>query len=481
MTLFCIILWIGVLGVIHAQTIAECSDAESSCARCLQNPACTWCNNVNGGSCIPSDTSSLFCPEQSYHIQCPSNENSNNEKLENIFQLLSNLKSFQSQPKPKQFIENSYNFNADSEVQEKDTSSTSELTELLHKLMLLKLLRKLKQSGGSLSDDERTLLIELTNSSPGIIKTTAITPRSLKSIISQPTNEPLLHLINDKENDKTIQISTAISNFPDFSSKIVSTPSSVMSERLASTVQYLYNEKPLLPIDHYETVNVDYSESENNRVFKVNKLQTLNSFISEKENVNIVYCPFIKESKNCNIKENCTWCNTMDSCISRTSNDYKLCVESKSKMTDGEFGLDTCLSLSSCKKCVSNEKCYWCEQSKSCHTYPFFGFLPQSCEGDWYVKQCDVQLAVVVIVLPLMIILIALITFYFCLKYCYYRKKVLRVPLFEKPGVFDYRKDKKVYYVNPDDESSTDEFAAEKFRKKFRLPMEREPLIDPNT
>jgi len=140
-----------------------------------------------------------------------------------------------------------------------------------------------------------------------------------------------------------------------------------------------------------------------------------------------------------------------------------------------------CLAMKQCKGCVANEKCYWCDVSKSCHTYPFFGYVPPSCGGDWYVKQCDVQLAVIIIVLPLIIILLAMVTFYFCLKYCYYRRKVLRVPLFERPGVFDYRKDKKVYYVNPEDESSDTEMAAEKIRKKYRLPVEREPLIDPNS
>lgn len=74
-----------------------------------------------------------------------------------------------------------------------------------------------------------------------------------------------------------------------------------------------------------------------------------------------------------------------------------------------------------------------------------------------------------------------MVTFYFCLKYCHYKQKVLRVPLFEKPGIFDYRKDKKVYFVNPEDESSDDELAKEKMRKKYRIPLEKEPLIDPNT
>lgn len=83
--------------------------------------------------------------------------------------------------------------------------------------------------------------------------------------------------------------------------------------------------------------------------------------------------------------------------------------------------------------------------------------------------------------LPLIIILLAMITFYFCLKYCYYRKKILRVPLFERPGVFDYRKDKKVYFVNPEDEDSQDEIQAETIRKKYRLPAEKAPLIDPNS
>ena len=145
------------------------------------------------------------------------------------------------------------------------------------------------------------------------------------------------------------------------------------------------------------------------------------------------------------------------------------------------LGLDKCLEFKHCKLCVEDEKCYWCDVSKSCHTYPFFGYIPQSCGGDWYVKQCDVQLAVIVIVLPLIIILLAMITFYFCLKYCYYRKKILRVPLFERPGVFDYRKDKKVYFVNPEDEDSQDEIQAETIRKKYRLPAEKAPLIDPNS
>ena len=55
------------------------------------------------------------------------------------------------------------------------------------------------------------------------------------------------------------------------------------------------------------------------------------------------------------------------------------------------------------------------------------------------------------------------------------------MPLFDKPGIFDYRKDKKVYFVNPEDESSDDELQEEKMRKKYRLPVEKAPLIDPNT
>ena len=67
--------------------------------------------------------------------------------------------------------------------------------------------------------------------------------------------------------------------------------------------------------------------------------------------------------------------------------------------------------------------------------------------------------------------------FYVCLRYCYYRRKTLKVQLFEKPEIFEKRKGKKVYFVGGDDED--EESRSEQIRKKYNLPQEKEPLISP--
>ena len=131
-----------------------------------------------------------------------------------------------------------------------------------------------------------------------------------------------------------------------------------------------------------------------------------------------------------------------------------------------------------CSSCTKGGKCYWCEKTKSCHTYPFFGFVPHNCPANqWYYKECDVQLAIFIILFPLIIILIALVVFYFCLRYCYYRKRVLKVPLFEKTGLYEKKQGKKVYFMGADDED--EEIRSEQIRKKYKLPAEKEPLIAP--
>ena len=74
-------------------------------------------------------------------------------------------------------------------------------------------------------------------------------------------------------------------------------------------------------------------------------------------------------------------------------------------------------------------------------------------------------------------ILLSMVIFYFCLRYCYYRKRTLKVQLFEKADLFERRKGKKVYFVGGDEED--DESRSEQIRKKYNLPHEKEPLIAP--
>ena len=349
-------MWIGVLSVTHTQSVFDCSDAESSCFQCLKIPMCAWCDNPNGRSCIPADTSKFMCPQQLNHFQCPNPEqNKNKEKLEKVFQLLSSLKLFQSEQQPKlhdqsetlesltdfkiplsKTAETSNNLNANNEVADTDTSSSTELKQLLHKLMLLKLLRKLKQSGGSLSEDDRKLLMELTNSSPLIPQTTTVTTTSLEPSITTDEFSNFFQKLYGKENGKNLDLNKLF--IKSFSPEVSTSTTSTFSNILTTTVSY-NNEEWLSASNHHENVQVDYSESESDKFLQSKRLpskfqtpSTLNAPI------NNIYCPFITETQKCNNNQNCTWCNTMDSCISRTSNDYGICVESKNKLVDGEFG-----------------------------------------------------------------------------------------------------------------------------------------------
>ena len=141
---------------------------------------------------------------------------------------------------------------------------------------------------------------------------------------------------------------------------------------------------------------------------------------------------------------------------------------------------DICTGLKDCKSCTNQGKCFWCEKTKSCHIYPFFGYIPHNCPANmWYYKECDVQLAIFIILFPLLMILISMVIFYFCLRFCYYKKRTLKVQLFEKPELFERRKGKKVYFVGGDEDDDDDESRSEQIRKKYNLPHEKEPLISP--
>lgn len=484
MLIFLFVLGLHVFGV---QASVDCSIGSSSCSSCiLAGPDCYWCESETEKKCQPYinvELAQLFCPGRWTHRQCSdtaSKNTDNTSKLDKMLELLHELKSSQkeksssSDEKDAQSLPDvikSRNDLASSDKRE-GPASNADLKDLLHKLILLKLLRKVKNEGiSSLSKEDKLLFNQYTQQNILPATKASATVANVNNEVSQ-----LLQLLDSKDR-KPSKLITVKSTRSTFVKPVVVTTNAVAATNKKSKLKTLEN--------HVEAVSIYYNEKEEETLDTIgHKRNTTTKNVGHPRNTTTQkskklnhhhYCGLYEGTAICNKDNNCTWCNTLTKCMQRSDESYDACVHSK------DYDVDACFSSKHCKQCVADDKCYWCDVSKSCHTYPFFGYVPQSCGGDWFVKQCDVQLAVIIIVLPLIMILLALVTFYFCLKYCYYKRKVLRVPLFERPGVFDYRKDKKVYFVHPDDESSENEMEAEKFRKKYRLPIEREPLIDPNS
>eukprot|EP00111_Clytia_hemisphaerica_P015700 TCONS_00046362-protein len=477
-----------------------------TCDTCAAYKGCYWCSTSSKCEDYYGEKfADIICPNKwiQHDSLCPAvaNTNGGGAADSDLLNLLTNG----GQTPLNSLLSGGDNSLA--QAQQTSQGSSQELKDLLHKLLLLKLLRKIKAEGtSSLTPQETKLLSQITNvgqqQQQQVVTTTTTTTQSpnMKNEIKK-----LLNILQKQTDNKAgkggkeavTTMSPGVGKTAQNATigKTIAPSSPPTQKPLITEInkQKATNETVLSLLKKIDEQNagVEYQENKpesigkpvakTKPVVKTTPVAKVTKAAVIKNGVSMNFCKLYEETGLCNSDHNCTWCNTKDVCIRRSDTDYKGCVDAKDRMTDKEFGLDTCLAMKHCKQCVENDKCYWCDVSKSCHTYPFFGYVPHSCGGDWYVKQCDVQLAVIIIVLPLIIILLAMVTFYFCLKYCYYRRKVLRVPLFEKPGVFDYRKDKKVYYVNPEDESSDTELAAEKIRKKYRLPVEREPLIDPNS
>eukprot|EP00795_Rhopilema_esculentum_P013327 gene13327-4173_t len=192
------------------------------------------------------------------------------------------------------------------------------------------------------------------------------------------------------------------------------------------------------------------------------------------------YCELFEQEDECNSDKDCSWCNILDECVGRNKEDFRYCAGDKRNADlDQQSDPEMCSAMKSCSSCTKRGKCFWCEKTKSCHIYPFFGYIPHNCPANmWYYKECDVQLAIFIILFPLLMILLCMVVFYFCLRFCYYRKKMLKVQLFEKPELFERRKGKKVYFVGGDEEDD-EESRSEQIRKKYNLPHEKEPLISP--
>jgi len=475
-------------------TASKCS-LYDSCQACFSGyPTCIWCATSGAGSCVSYYGNQYEICNNG--LKCPKEVTVNEYSgLADIISKLklNNIKSSSSQ----EALQSSYTSTAET------SASSSELKDLLHKLLLLKLLRKVKSEGSaSLSDEDRKLLAEYSSS---LISTTTTTTTTTPIPNNEDVNIELTKLLALLKSETDQKAKSVLSNYinPTTLKRLIkTTQKSLSTQKTVESANSVNTTESVRVNNRIESGRVNYEEEQelnnfkpllhhNKNISSVSKTLTVPAVVtysstSLKKSSPVLptvgenYCSLYEKTDLCNSDNNCTWCNTKENCIARHNEEYHDCVNKK--RLDEKFGLDQCLAFKGCKACVDDTRCYWCGTTKSCHSYPFFGYIPDTCASGFYVKQCDVQLAVIIIVLPLIIILLAMITFYFCLKYCYYRRKVLRVPLFEKPGVFDYRKDKKVYFVNPEDEDdSEDEMQVEKFRKQYRLPADKTPLIDPNS
>ena len=60
---------------------------------------------------------------------------------------------------------------------------------------------------------------------------------------------------------------------------------------------------------------------------------------------------------------------------------------------------------SSCRECLTDNHCFWCESTKLCGYYQGEGILPKNCsQDDWFYKKCSKVNAFVVLVPILLII-----------------------------------------------------------------------------
>ena len=117
--------------------------------------------------------------------------------------------------------------------------------------------------------------------------------------------------------------------------------------------------------NHIEKVNVKYEEKNEESLEELVKektrqhfnnslkstiktmLKTMRTTLKSATHTKVVtYCKLFEENTLCNSDHNCTWCNTLDTCIHRNNDDYKNCVKNMEQLVDDQYGkMISCLLI----------------------------------------------------------------------------------------------------------------------------------------
>eukprot|EP00794_Sanderia_malayensis_P017516 gene17516-19266_t len=418
-----------------AHEAVDCSMRDSSCESChAAYPFCYWCE----GECR------RYYGKKFAQIECKGDvmyERCDNEmevkRLGKMLQLLQSLK--QTKASGSEFSSNQQNEVKEYQPIMRPTEPTKR-ARLLRVLKLLKLLAVLEtkknknnKSGQTVGKIDNQLPHEYPGNAQNKIDTPAITRTGHEETHKSQTDSDLDALLRLVEIKQTTQApGKHVTEHKKTSSKPMPSPTTIPKEKLSSSKTH----SEVIPATKLNRTSTQ-------------KMTTFNSTLLTSKTTTSAsrYCVLFELEDQCNSDHDCSWCNILNKCLGRTKEDFEYCTrnDKRSQAESSYDPNDECLAQSDCKSCTGKGKCYWCEKTKSCHTYPFFGFIPHNCPANmWYYKECD---------------------------------RMLKVQLFEKPELFEKRKGKKVYFVGGDDED--DESRTEQIRKKYNLPHEKEPLISP--
>jgi len=469
--IFAVILFTGVVkssdDLSHGPV--DCAMGSSSCESChAAYPFCYWCD----GKCrqyFGKNFAKLECRGKVMYERCEDNE----QMEPDVEEILSMMGSLKKEHKSKPDFSRIEERGNELLTKGKYTSQKSKLKRLLHLLKMLAYVQKVKSQRhhglveAATSKPFNSVDNELLKlgENPEMIKNSikGLYPDKHKS--SNSDLDDLLEMVNHKRHKEHSNLEESGKLSASVSAMALNSSKKAKIKTVKHTSASINSEATTLPISTRVPVT------------------TLTNLSTPKETAgnSAKYCQLFEQEDECNGDQDCSWCNILDLCVGRNKEDFKRCTGSKrneeinAPISDES---NVCAGRTSCASCTKKGKCYWCEKTKSCHIYPFFGFIPHNCPTNmWYYKECDVQLAIFIILFPLLMILLSMGIFYVCLRYCYYRRRTLKVQLFEKPEIFEQKKGKKVYFVGGDDED--EELRSEQIRKKYNLPQEKEPLITP--
>lgn len=401
---------------LHLVVGENCSSA-SSCNECrLLDDSCYWCgglaseNSITG--CLRFNTdkiAELLCPKQWAHSKDTCSAYENKDSLNLIKSaLLSNLNYKDKLPDLLNNYLDGYTSSSGNDyksgLENKDISSPfqllktesnngSDLKNLLHKLLLLKLLRKMKNKGNVLSEEEKNLLNRLSDKSElnSVLKahpTTTTTTTSTTTVAKEEENgkkkdelSELLKLLryeaekrlHSASAEQQLELEGALSQERQRHAKTSAAVTGVMTSVEPTAAVTKPTNSTQMQVDkaistsksigtaqnRNEKVSIKYEEKGEETLGELAKSKIIVKHLNESVRTKLVttarsltevfkpvsrhdsYCKLFDVHDLCNSDHNCTWCNTLDTCIYRSKNSYKSCVKNVENMVDDEYGMSS--------------------------------------------------------------------------------------------------------------------------------------------
>jgi len=381
-----------------------CSYLADTCFKCVKLKSCFWCpdSNDSNGECL-ANYNSLS------RYKCMSNQ---------VYKLNGN----------DCMIEN--------KKRNSETNTKGE-TELLVKLLaLLKRLHSLKNDDAT-DNEDITTTTETT--STALIKSSVL----LKTTVLPNTYVLPNTTVLPKTTMKSFVSHSIVPKKEYLNKTMFISPTTTTPTHQVENI--LTNKTISLPQNGSATIKSTQDTHVNTTV---KTIVHLSSNIIHKSN-----CLLLVKKKDCLQKNSCSW------------NDGK-CFFTPSRTKNFHFAGSNgyCVRKTSCNDCVSNPKCYWCEKSKTCHSYTAAESIPKKCKNMWYQGSCSYKTTIFLVVIPAISVLIFLSIAYVCVKNCYYHQlKPVEVKLEERPILFKEKNGRTVYQITESEDDEDDrKFATEK-------------------